>query len=93
MNQQQSIWIIEDDSTSQFIYDEILSLRYKLRVFPDIGAFRDAIEDDSAPRPDLVIADLRLPDGSFLSFLSDAGTREKLSSPFLSYPPSTTSMP
>jgi DNA-binding response OmpR family regulator len=64
------IWVLEDDAGCQFVYEEILSLRYKLRVFSDVSSFRNALRDCGRNCPSLVIADIRLPDESFISFLS-----------------------
>lgn len=64
------IWVLEDDAGCQFVLREIFELRYTLRMFSDLNAFRDALFSPAETRPDLVIADIRLPGQSFLSFLS-----------------------
>jgi len=63
------IWVLEDDAGCQFVLREIFELRYDLRMFSDLNAFRTALLEEKE-RPDLVIADIRLPGQSFLSFLA-----------------------
>jgi DNA-binding response OmpR family regulator len=63
------LWILENDSSARFIYDEILGIRYRLRFFSDVQEFREAACTDS--RPDLLIADLRMPGESFLDFIEN----------------------
>lgn len=58
-----------------FVYEEILGLRYQLKSVQTMKAFRDLLAS-SQTMPDLVIADLRLPDESFLNFLSSADRRK-----------------
>jgi len=63
-----SLWIVEDDEGSCFVYDEVLSGDYELTFFNDLSSFENAlIHADGLP--DLAIVDLQLPDGSFLSFI------------------------
>ncbi|MBY0371431.1 response regulator transcription factor [bacterium] len=62
-----SIWIIEDDPGVRFVYEEVLALRYSLTFLQSVEEFCSALE--TRPRPDLLLADLRLPGESFLQFL------------------------
>jgi len=82
MKKQTAVWVIEDDQSSRFVYEEIFSLRYELTLFSCLTDFRHALLN-SPTRPDLLIADLRLPDESFLSFLSAGEHHEKLTFPFI----------
>jgi DNA-binding response OmpR family regulator len=67
MGEPKLIWIVEDDPGAQFIYQEILELRYQVKLFSDLGSFKTAMSEPNTPPPDLVIADLHLPDASFLT--------------------------
>lgn len=62
-----NIWIIEDDPANRFVYQESLSDKYQFNFFETLAQFKNAILNAS---PDLLIADLRLPDESFLTYLS-----------------------
>lgn len=76
MKQSKTIWIVEDDAGSQFVYNEILGIRYELRLFNNLASFRKSWDDDTERKPDLMIIDLHLPDQSFLSFLQTESGRE-----------------
>jgi DNA-binding response OmpR family regulator len=70
MKTDKQIWIIEDDVGAQFVYDEILGIRYLLRFFINVRTFTKSLMDMPRDRyPDLIIADLRLPGESFVDFL------------------------
>ena len=70
MTAKKTIWIIEDELDCQFIYTEVLELRYDLKFFKSIKEIKKHIVDsDDNKKPDLLIADIRLPEESFLSFL------------------------
>lgn len=64
-------WILEDDGGCIFIYEEILQHKYNYRIFKTLEDFRQAYFSEGAERPKLILADLRLPDGSFVSFLNE----------------------
>lgn len=68
------IWVLEDDPGIQFLYQEILELAYDISIFGTVREFDTAISSGS-DAPDLVIADLRLPDANFLSLLKPNETR------------------
>lgn len=76
MKQSKTIWIIEDDAGSQFVYKEILGFRYELKLFENLASFRKSWDDDTERKPDLMIIDLHLPDQSFLTFLQTESGRE-----------------
>ncbi len=71
------IWVIEDDHSSQFVYEEILGHEHQLLFFEDLASFCAAL-DSGSERPVLILADLRLRDGTFLSFLDQDGSQEKV---------------
>lgn len=77
------VWIIEDDPAFQFVYEETLGREYTLSVLPSIAAFTAALNDTSKPLPSLLIADVRLPDRSFLSFLETAEAQNLSRLPYI----------
>ncbi len=79
MSHDRVIWIIEDDAGCQFVYEEILSIRYKIKIFSTFTAFKKALNmspqgsvrgQGKGDHPDLVILDLRLPGEYLLHILS-----------------------
>ena len=62
-----NIWILEDDKGIRFIYEDILALRYKIKF---LSSVQELSENLNGKRPDLLIADLRLPGESFLQYLA-----------------------
>jgi DNA-binding response OmpR family regulator len=68
MKPRTKIWVLEDDPGIQFLYQEILELNYDISIFGTVREFDTAISK-KGDGPDLVIADLRLPDANFLSLL------------------------
>lgn len=65
------IWVLEDDKGCTFLYQQVLDIRYKTRYFSTIKELCNALEELSEPPSNtILIADLILPDGSFLDFLS-----------------------
>jgi DNA-binding response OmpR family regulator len=77
-----SIWIVEDDPGICFIFEEILGLKYELRVFNDVDVFAQALMQPDRD-VDLVIADLRLPRTSFPTFLRSQDGHKLASLPFM----------
>jgi DNA-binding response OmpR family regulator len=69
------IWVLEDDPGVQFVYQEILDFRYELLMHSTVQDLHRSLTDDARPTPDLLIADLRLPDQSFLGFLDSENGR------------------
>lgn len=82
MKNPQTLWIIEDDPGARFVYSKTLDLKYELRFFETVLLFRNAfLQRENLP--DLVIADLRLPDESFLTFLANQETSLTTLFPFI----------
>ena len=71
MTDRRLLWILEDDESTCRVYDSILGLRYDLLVFSEISALRSELARTTRA-PDLLIADLRLPDESFVHYLSES---------------------
>lgn len=70
-----NIWILEDDKGCQFVYDQILKNDFTITYFENIRKFQSDFDkycEPAAPEaPVLIIADLMLNDGNFLSFLTN----------------------
>lgn len=75
------IWIVEDDSSCRFIYEEILGYRYQLKLIGSLAELDQLIALKT--RPDLMLADLRLPDGSFVKLLGDKEKSQAIQCPFI----------
>ena len=70
MKSNKLIWILEDDEGSKFVYQEILEYRHRIKFFSHIEEFdKSAQSPYEENKPDLLIADLRLTDGNFLTYL------------------------
>ncbi|GAB4014263.1 MAG: response regulator transcription factor [Bdellovibrio sp.] len=67
--EKQHIWILEDDPGCQFVYKEILSDDFLLTFFTSIESFKRFLETNKDSLPALMISDLILEDGNFLSVL------------------------
>lgn len=80
MKLDKTIWILEDDSGSRFIYSDILEVRYNLRFFGSLKEFKDA---GLPHQVDLMIVDLKLPDGNFINHLRELPKGTKLSCDFM----------
>lgn len=80
------VWVVEADCGARFVYEEILSLRYKVSFFEDTASFQQGVIEclqRGRPVPDLVIADLRLPDQNFLLYLQHRTDSDVFHPPFL----------
>ncbi len=64
-----NIWILEDDPGIQIVYEEMLGTQYKLRIFDNIDDFSTTLQSADTKTIALLIADIRLPKISFLSYL------------------------
>lgn len=69
MNEKNDLWILEDEASCQFIYEEVLGAKYQLKFFETVAAFKQALYNGQA-KPALIVADLKLPDQSFVEFLA-----------------------
>ncbi len=76
------IWILEDSQSSQFVYEETLGSRYRLHFFSSLGDFRQAMAE-TAQKPRLLLADLRLQDENFLDFLGTDEAHTLIRFPFM----------
>lgn len=73
MKKNTSIWIIEDDPSCRFVYEQSLDIKYQLRFFGTLKQLTETNYEDSLSLPNLLLADVRLPDGSFLTFMQSEG--------------------
>lgn len=82
MKSDKVIWIVEDDASAVFIYEDILKLRYQLKIFRELNPFVEALKSTSS-LPDILITDLRLGEQSFLDFLTSEESIDYLKMPFI----------
>lgn len=68
MSDKTTIWVLEDDSGMQFAYQQLLEPTYNTVIFGSLAELTTRL-GDGPPLPSLLIADLGLPDGSFLDSL------------------------
>lgn len=83
MKSNHQIWVLEDEQSSQYIYRQVLEPRYDVKFLESLRAFEEAVGDFTLPRPSLIIADLRLPDGNFVNLLSSDKARNQIPAPFI----------
>lgn len=76
------IWILEDDKGCQFVYEQTLDHRYKTTYFTKIADFREALTE-SETTPSLIIADLMLDDGNFMTYLNESKDKRLMTTPFI----------
>ena len=76
------IWILEDDKGCQFVYEQTLDHRYKTRYFTKIADFQEALSS-TEHNPALIIADLMLDDGNFMTYLNDSKDNRLVVTPFI----------
>ncbi len=78
-----AIWILEDDPGLKFVYEDILGLKYELVFLKTVADLRNRLDEG---RPDLLLADLRLPGESFIQYLrsADQGEISKISTMVIS---------
>ena len=78
----QPIWILEDDKSARFVYDEVLKHRYTITYFKDLASLEKVLENiQDLPR--LLIADITLPDGCFLHFIASSPKIVQVDIPFV----------
>lgn len=82
MKKDNSIWILEDFEGCRFVYHKVLDHRFETRYFSQLEDFRQALIL-TQERPDLIVADLSLQDGSFFDILSHPEEQNLLNVPFI----------
>ncbi len=70
VNQRSKIWIVEDDTSACFLFEEALSTRFDVEFTKSAEEFQALVRNNQT-LPHLVIADLRLPDNYLLDILAD----------------------
>lgn len=83
MTEQKVIWILEDDEGSQFVYENIFSLRYQIEFHRSKLEFLNCLHDSTKRSPALLLADLRLHDGNFIDVLRSEQNLALMTFPFL----------
>jgi DNA-binding response OmpR family regulator len=77
------LWLLEDSPEVIATFEMLLMPRYDLRLFETLAAFNAARLDLARRPPRLLIADLLLPDGSFLDLLDSTSWAERPIKPLL----------
>lgn len=81
------LWIIEDEKAAQFFYKMELGKKYEIMAFLTLAALEDGLtkllSDSSLEKPELLICDVRLPDGCLLDFIHSSSSLKALSLPLL----------
>lgn len=65
---------MEDDPDAIFVYQEVLDLKYNVYFLRNLEEFQQRLQElrqKALTLPNLLVADLRLPDGNFIDFLAD----------------------
>jgi DNA-binding response OmpR family regulator len=70
------VFIIEDDATWQLVYRETLGTRFNTSIFSTIEELDAALKAETNPY--ILLADLKLREGSFLNYLREHPTLTKL---------------
>lgn len=73
------LWVLEDDEDAILLYQKMFQSGFEAEYFKSLNDLRDAINSTDNKKPELLIADLHLPDGEFTSFL---GANAALEIPF-----------
>lgn len=81
-SKEKEIWILEDDKGCQFVYEQTLDHRYKTRYFSKISDFQAALDLEKID-PSLIIADLMLDDGNFMTYLNTSKNKRIMTIPFI----------
>ncbi len=74
------LWVLEDDEDAIHLYEKVFTTGYTTRYFKTLSELKTAAADRTQARPDLLIADLHLPDGEFSNFVD--GNAASLDMPF-----------
>ena len=73
------LWVLEDDEDAILLYQKMFQTGFEAEYFKSLNDLRAAITKSDNKKPELLIADLHLPDGEFTSFL---GANASLEMPF-----------
>ncbi len=73
------LWVLEDDEDAILLYQKMFGSGYEAEYFKSLGDLKTTINKTDHKKPELLIADLHLPDGEFTNFL---GTNATLEMPF-----------
>jgi DNA-binding response OmpR family regulator len=73
------LWVLEDDEDAILLYQKIFQAGFETEYFKSINDLKDAMQSNKGKKPELLIADLHLPDGEFTNFL---GASASLDMPF-----------
>lgn len=78
-----SIWFLEDNEIYAQIGRTLLEARFKVTTFTTLKALENELRSPTSKNPSLLVADLMLPDGDFLSFMSSQAWKDRPIHPFI----------
>lgn len=70
------LWVLEDDEDAIVLYQKMFDAGFDAHYFKSLSDLREALAKSENRKPELLIADLHLPDGDFTQFLGSAATLE-----------------
>lgn len=68
------LWILEDDDDAIVLYQKMFQSGFSTLYFKSLSDLRAAFAQSDQKKPELLIADLHLPDGDFNHFLGGTGS-------------------
>jgi DNA-binding response OmpR family regulator len=71
-----NLWVLEDDEDAILLYQKMFQSGFEAQYFKSLSDLRSALARSDSKKPELLIADLHLPDGEFQQFLGSAATLE-----------------
>lgn len=74
LNDMPHLWVLEDDEDAIQLYQKMFQSGFEAEYFKSLNDLKAAISDSQNKRPQLLIADLHLPDGEFTHFLMSTET-------------------
>lgn len=73
------VFVLEDDNDLRELFEFMLTNdNYLVKTYPDATTFRSAIGNES-PRPNVILMDVRLPDGNGLDICEELKANPELS--------------
>lgn len=67
------LWVLEDDEDAILLYQKMFQSGFETKYFKSLSDLKTAI-GNGMKKPELLIADLHLPDGDFVQFLNAVGS-------------------
>jgi DNA-binding response OmpR family regulator len=70
------LWVLEDDEDAILLYQKMFQSGFEAEYFKSLSDLKSALSKNEGRKPELLIADLHLPDGEFTQFLGNAASLE-----------------